>query len=461
MPFPYHLENINPLFDIELTSKNQLINYMLSNFKAKDNYKIGLELEHFLYNKKDYSSVQYYSKDNSNSSLYYLLNDLTLNNWFPTYENGNIIELQSKYGCISLEPGGQIEFLSPLENNIKSLNNNIISFYKDIEPVLQKHNLGIYTLGTHPKDTYKNVKIVPQKRYELILDYYNNNSDINAIDVMKNTASTQINIDFSDEEDLRKKFRISMALQPIISALFANSPFKEGKVSKHLSNRSAMWLHMEKERSGLLKFAFEKDFNVEKYVDFALNAPIFFLYKENAYIPINNKILFKDYLTGKFKHKDYKPTLGDFVLHLNTLFPDVRIKSYLEVRSADAVPYNFAIALAALFVGLLYDKNSLMDISNLTLKWTYEDLEKLKQQISTQGLNIKLYEKNLISIIKDILEISKSGLIARKLKEESYLKPLYNLIDSDKTLAEKHIDLFHSKNHDLNKTIESINITGL
>ncbi|MFL1780915.1 Glutamate--cysteine ligase GshA [Candidatus Hepatincolaceae symbiont of Richtersius coronifer] len=449
-----------------LTNKAQLINYILSGCKPKNTHKVGVEFESFLYNKADFTPVAYeYSNDEADGGNQHnikgILNAFDKKKWQPVIENGFIIGLAGATGAISLEPAGQFEYSSNPVSNLNDLNTLVQLYFKEVLPILEDKNIGIFTLGFNPKYDLKDLPLMPKDRYNFMYNYMPKVGSLGQR-MMKQTCTLQTNMDFSSEDDLAKKFKASLYLQPLVAAMYANSPLINGKLSNYLTYRSQIWLDTDNQRSGLLPFAFTGDFNIEKYVDYALTVPMYFVKREDHYLKIP-QITFQSFLSGEVKLKDNQgkeiiPILADFILHLSTLFPDVRLKTYIETRSADCPDQNYLLSLSALFVGLLYDDAALDNAYNLVNKWQYKDLMVLKQAIPTKGLELSLYGKSLKDINKEILALANLGLKNRNLGEETHLSTLTNLVNKEETLAQQKIELFNKLDQDINIFIENISI---
>lgn len=441
----------------EISKKNLLVDYITSGFKPKKEFKVGLEFESFLIDKKHMSTLPYYHGYGlERASIRSILRKFNHKKWNDINEkySTNTIGLESNIGNISLEPAGQFEFSSIPANNLHDLNSYVDEYFNELMPILEKQDIGIYNLGINPKFSINELPLIPKERYDIMNTYMPRVGSMGK-NMMRQSCTLQTNLDYSNEADLVKKMRVSMALQPLVGALFANSPVFEGKLTGELSHRIKVWQNTDNARSGLLKIVFDNDFNIEKYIDYAIMLPMYFLYRDKKYINIPH-ITFKDYMTGKYKFSNIKPTVGDFETHLSTIFPDVRLKTYLETRLADCPDKEYLITLSALFVGLLYDDNSLDAVYELIKPWGYAELNQLKTDVITQGFNATFKDTKLLDIIKEVLNISKAGLVARGLGEEIFLTPLENLALKGKTLAEAKIELFESLGQNVDDFIKTL-----
>ncbi|MDR0484077.1 MAG: glutamate--cysteine ligase [Alphaproteobacteria bacterium] len=448
-----------PYNNAEITKKNQLLDYFTSGFKSQDNLKVGLEFESFLYDKKHFSTLPYnHGYGLTRPSIHSVLRGFNHKKWHDINEKNNLttIGLQSDIGNISLEPAGQFEFSSIPTKDLNHLNSLVEEYFKELIEILNKQEVGIYNLGINPKFHLNELPLMPKERYDIMNDYMPR-VDSMGRNMMRQTCTLQTNLDYTSESDLIKKMKVAMGLQPLIAALYANSPVFEGKLTGELTHRVKVWHHTDNARAGLIKSVFEDDFNIEKYVDYAILLPMYFLYRNNSYINIPH-ITFKDFMTGKYKFKDIKPEMNDFEVHLATIFPDVRLKTYIETRLSDCPDKDYLLTLSALFVGILYDNSALESATDLVKKWQYEDLITLRKDVITQGFNATIKNQKVLDIAKEVLAMAKSGLTKRGLGEEVFLTPLENLVKSGKTLAESKIALFESLNGNVDKFIQAITI---
>lgn len=439
-----------------IINKSELINYILAGCKKPDNLKIGIEFENFLYNNINFANIPY--DDNTITNIKTILSNLKNQHaWQAVEEQGNIIGLTSDIGVISLEPAGQFEFSSAPALNLNILNNWVATYFKQILPLLEQSHIGMFSLGYNPKYNVEQLPLVPKKRYSYMYDYMPQVGSLGR-NMMKTTATLQANIDYISESDLNKKMKVATALQPFFGALYANSPFVDGKDCGLLSYRNQVWLDTDNNRSGLLEFVLDGSFSVEKYVDYALNVPLYYIYRHGEYIQPNEHVPFYQYFDSSYKIADATPILEDFIMHLGTLFPDVRLKQYIEVRSADCVDPDLYLSLGALMVGIMYDNSSLDYTYNLLNKFSYQDLLELKTTGIKEGLKATINNKNIQPILQEILNAATEGLQKRNLGEEKYLIGLEEIIQSGITLAERNLSIYQKNNNNIDKLIENIAI---
>ena len=415
--------------------------------KPKDRWRIGTEHEKFVYCTDDYHAPSY----DEPGGIRDLLMALTEFGWEPVLENGKVIAMSGADGTVSLEPAGQLELSgAPLEN-LHQTCAETGRHLKQVKAIGAKTGKGFLGLGLWPDKTRAELPIMPKGRYEIMLRHMPRVGSM-GLDMMLRTCTIQVNLDYSSEADMAHKFRTSLALQPLATALFANSPFLEGKPNGFLSYRSHIWSDTDPHRTGMLPFVFDKNFGYERYVDYMLNVPMYFVYRDGKYIDASG-LDFKDFLKGQLSVlPGEKPTVADWEDHMSTAFPEVRLKSFLEMRGADGGPWNRICALPAFWVGLLYDQTALDAAWDEVKHWSIEEREALRNAVPAQALSAKIPGGGTLrDLAGRILDISSAGLAARnKLNssgdnETGYLDPLREIVASGKTVAEQMLDKYHSE----------------
>ena len=415
--------------------------------KPKDRWRIGTEHEKFVYCTDDYHAPSY----DEPGGIRDLLMALTEFGWEPVLENGKVIAMSGADGTVSLEPAGQLELSgAPLEN-LHQTCAETGRHLKQVKAIGAKTGKGFQGLGLWPDKTRAELPIMPKGRYEIMLRHMPRVGSM-GLDMMLRTCTIQVNLDYSSEADMAHKFRTSLALQPLATALFANSPFLEGKPNGFLSYRSHIWSDTDPHRTGMLPFVFDKNFGYERYVDYMLNVPMYFVYRDGKYIDASG-LDFKDFLKGQLSVlPGEKPTVADWEDHMSTAFPEVRLKSFLEMRGADGGPWNRICALPAFWVGLLYDQTALDAAWGEVKHWSIEEREALRNAVPAQALSAKIPGGGTLrDLAGRILDISSAGLAARnKLNssgdnETGYLDPLREIVASGKTVAEQMLDKYHSE----------------
>ncbi len=432
-------------FDPPIENRADLISVFAKGEKPAERWRIGTEHEKFVYRTADHRAPSY----DEPGGIRDLLMALTRYGWEPIMEGDNVIALGGVDGNVSLEPAGQLELSgAPLEN-LHQTCAETGRHLKQVKEVGAELGLGFLGLGMWPDKTRDALPIMPKGRYGIMLQHMPRVGTM-GLDMMLRTCTIQTNLDYSSEADMVKKFRVSLALQPLGTALFANSPFTEGKPNGYLSYRSHIWTDTDPARTGMLPFVFEDGFGYERYADYMLNVPMYFVYRNGKYIDAAGKN-FRDFLDGNLDvYPGQKPTIGDWNDHLSTAFPEVRLKSFLEMRGSDGGPWNRICALPAFWVGLLYDGSALDAAWDLVKDWTIEDHQKLRDAVPKLGLKAPLPDgRTLNDLAKQVLDIATAGLNARAQvnsmgdNESGFLNPLRRMVDSGKTSADELLEKFN------------------
>ena len=427
--------------------KEELINWFKAGEKLREFWKIGTEHEKFVFHLDNLERVAYFGK----SGISELLNNLAKeNNWEKVLENNNIIGLKDETGAsISLEPGGQLELSgSPLEN-LHQTCKETGKHLQIMKKAINKLGLSMIGLGYDPKWPRSKQKWMPKGRYEIMKNYMPKVGEL-GLDMMLRTCTIQVNLDYLNEKDMVQKFQISLALQSIATAIFANSPFIEGKESGYLSSRAIVWTDTDPNRTGIPEIVFTKHFGYEAWLDYVLKVPMYFVYRKGKYIDVSGKS-FLDFMDGKLEGFEGQfPSIKDWEDHITVPFPEVRLKQYLEMRGADGGPWNIICALPALWVGLLYDAEAQLEAFDLAKPFMNTSiLEEGRISAAKHGLNGKLGSKNIIDIAEEMLRISSLGLERRKMldhrgiDERQFLDPLFNIIRNKKTNSEVLLEKFN------------------
>ena len=433
-----------------LSSVSELSAYLAKGPRPKDQFRIGTEHEKFAFFRADNSPVPYFGDASISALLKGMQEKL---GWEPIMDGENIIGLgeQSGMGAISIEPGGQFELSgAPLETIHETCreSNRHLAVLKEIAEPMGIRFLG---MGGSPKWTFAETPRMPKSRYE-IMTRYMPKVGAQGLDMMYRTCTIQVNLDFSSEEDMAAKMRVSMKLQSIATALFASSPFTEGKPNGLLSWRGDIWRDTDNQRSGVLPFVFNSDFGFEDYAKWALDVPMYFVVRDGKYHDCTH-VTFRQFMNGALKGeiKDWEPTIGDWTNHLSTLFPDVRLKRFLEMRGADGGPWRRICALPAFWVGLLYDDTALANAEALTKDWTFEDVVAMRNAVPAKGLKAEIRGKGVLDVARDAVAISKAGLKTRNRlngegqDESIFLQPLDEVLAKKTTMAEDMLALYHGR----------------
>ncbi len=369
--------------------------------------------------------------------------------FLPVRDAGRTIGLKDPVhgGAISLEPGGQFELSGAPLKTVHETCSETNEHLRILREVAEPLGIGFLGLGVAPTWTRAEMPLMPKSRYAIMKPYMQK-VGTRGLDMMFRSCTVQANLDFSSEADMVKKLRVSLALQPIATALFANSPFLEGKPSGYLSYRSWIWLDTDNDRTGMLPFAFEDGMGFERYVDYALDVPMYFVRRNGKYIDTAGES-FRAFLDGKLPQLPGEtPTKSDWEDHLSTIFPEVRLKQFLEMRGADGGPWNQICALPALWAGLLYDQTALDAAWDLCKDWTAEERDALRREVPKTALHTSFRKTNVASIARQVLDIAREGLKARNnvnwegADETVFFTPLENVLGTGKTRAEHLLDLY-------------------
>jgi glutamate--cysteine ligase len=429
-----------------ITSKSQLVEYFSSGSKPKSAWRIGTEHEKFVFDAKTLKPIPYEGPNGIGA----ILESLTRFGWERIEENGKIIAL-TKDGCsVSLEPGGQFELSGAPVESIHQTCAEVGNHLSQVKAIGAELGVGFLGMGFQPKWSRKETQWMPRTRYQIMRDYMPKVGSL-GIDMMTRTCTVQVNLDFSDEADMVKKLRVSLALQPIATALFADSPFTEGKPNGFMSFRGQIWTDTDNDRSGPLPFAFEQGMSFERYADYLLDVPMYFVYRNGQYIDASGQS-FRDFLKGKLPALPGEmPTTADWSDHATTAFPDVRLKKFLEMRGADGGPWDRLCALPALWVGLLYDQTALDAAWDLCKDWTLEEREGLRLAVPKQALKAKFRNRTVRDIALEVVKIARHGLNARKAgdlagaDESGFINVLQTIADSGECPAEEKLKLYETK----------------
>jgi len=429
-----------------ITSKAQLVEYFSSGSKPKSAWRIGTEHEKFVFDAKTLRPIPYEGANGIGA----ILNGLTRYGWEKIEENGNTIAL-TKDGCgVSLEPGGQFELSGAPVESIHQTCAEVGNHLSQVKAIGAELGVGFLGMGFQPKWTRADIPWMPKARYQIMGDYMPKVGKY-GLDMMTRTCTVQVNLDFSDEADMVKKLRVSLALQPIATALFADSPFTEGKPNGFLSFRAQVWTDTDPHRTGPLPFAFEPGMGFERYTDYLLDVPMYFIYRDGKYIDTSG-LSFRDFLNGKLPALPGElPTTADWVNHAATVFPEVRLKKFLEMRGADGGPWDRLCALPALWVGLLYDQTALDAAWDLCKDWSLEERNALLRAVPTQALKTKFRNGTVRDVALEVVKIARLGLNNRKAgdlagaDESGFLNVLQTIADSGECPAEEKLKLYAGK----------------
>jgi glutamate--cysteine ligase len=419
---------------------------MASGCKPEDRWRLGTEHEKFGYTLDDLRPLPYAG----DRSIHAILTGLAEQfHWRPVIENGNPIALLDETGAsITLEPGGQLELSGALLDTIHETCTEVNTHLRQVRAICKPLDIAFLGMGFQPKWKPEDMQWMPKARYRIMRDYMSKVGTMGH-DMMTRTCTVQVNLDFGSEADMVHKFRTSLALQPIATALFANSPFKDGRASGYVSYRSHVWEDTDPDRTGMLPFVFDGDMGFEKYTDYMLNVPMYFVYRDGRYIDASGQS-FRDFLSGRLPALPGElPTLQDWEDHLTTAFPEVRLKRFLEMRGADGGPWARLCALPALWAGLLYHQSSLDAAWDIARDWSMEERLKLREDVPKLGFEASIRGRSVQSIALEIIELARIGLAARNRlnsagdNETGFLAPVQDVAERGVTPAERKLALFN------------------
>ncbi len=417
-----------------IENRTQLVSYFTEGFKPKAEWRIGTEHEKFPFYKNTLSPVPY----EGNNGIRALLEGLAENyGWEGVYEGEHIIALAdpNSLANISLEPGGQFELSGAPLNTVNETCTEISEHLRQVKDIGDRLGIGFLGLGASPVWTRAETPIMPKGRYKIMAPYMDKVGSMGR-DMMFRTCTVQVNLDYSDEADMVKKLRTSIALQPLATALFSNSPFLEGKPNGYQSFRSHVWTDTDNARAGMTPFVFEDGMGFERYVDYALDVPMYFAMRDGQYVNTAGQS-FRKFLDGKLPQlPGEKPTVKDWADHLTTIFPEVRLKKYLEMRGADSGLQNKLCALPAFWVGLLYEQAALDAAWDIVKSATADQRQSMRDEVPVHGLNAKFMGHSLRDIAKEILAIARKGLNLRHNSESNFLDVLDEEVNKGHTQSD-------------------------
>jgi glutamate--cysteine ligase len=430
-----------------IETREDLIAWFEAGSKPRSRFRIGTEHEKFVFTVEDYNPVPYEGR----RGIHALLEGMQhLLGWEPIVEAGNIIGLfdVTGGGAISLEPGGQFELSGAPVETVHQTCSELMAHLAQVKEVARPLGIGFLGLGMTPTWSRAQIPMMPKGRYRIMTAYMPKVGKL-GLDMMYRTCTVQTNIDYSSETDMVKKLRVSLALQPVATAMFANSPFTEGKPNGFLSFRSEIWRDTDPDRSGMLPWAFEPGMGFERYVDYALSVPMYFVKRGERYIDVAGQS-FRDLMTGRLKSLPGEhATISDWANHVSTIFPEVRLKRYLEMRGADGGPWRRLPALPAYWVGILYDDDSLQAAWDLVKDWTAAERQKLRDEVPRRGFAATIAGQSVLQLAKTTIALAENGLArrrrldARGQDERRYLRPIQDYVGRGITPAEELLAKFH------------------
>jgi glutamate--cysteine ligase len=442
-----------------IRSRDELVRYLETGGKPRSQWRIGTEHEKFVYDLATHKPLTYAGKP----GIRVLLEGMRRFGWEPVMEGENIIGLSQNEASISLEPGGQFELSGAPLRSLHQTCGEVNTHQQQIREVAGEIGAGVLGLGFAPNWRLDEVDQMPKGRYAIMRRYMPKVGGY-GLEMMFRTCTVQVNLDFADEADMVKKFRVALALQPVATALFANSPFREGRPNGFLSYRSQIWTDVDNARAGMLPFVFEDGFGFERYIDYALDVPMYFVYRDGRYIDVAGKS-FRDFLDGRIPElKGVEPQLSDWADHLTTIFPEARLKRFLEMRGADGGTWRRICGLPALWVGIFYDQVALDAAWDLVKDWSCEERAVLRASVPSLAFKTPFRNRTVLDLAREMLAISQAGLRARAREdaggttEEGFLQPLGDLVERGYTRAEELLRRWRTEwNGDLSRLFTEYN----
>jgi glutamate--cysteine ligase len=428
-----------------IESRDDLVAWFAAGEKKPDEFRIGTEHEKFAFTIARHEPVPYEGPRGIRALLEGMRGLL---GWEPILEDGNIIGLcdVTGGGAITLEPGGQFELSGAPVRTIHRTCSELMAHLAQLRQVAAPLGIGFLGIGMTPNWSRDQMPAMPKGRYRIMTKYMPKVGSL-GLDMMYRTCTVQANLDFSSEADMVKKLRVALALQPVATALFANSPFTEGKPNGYLSFRSEIWRDTDADRSGMLPWAFEPGMGYERWVDYALDVPMYFVKRGDRYIDVAGAS-FRDHMAGTLVPGE-RATVADWANHISTIFPEVRLKRYLEMRGSDSGPWRWLPALPAYWVGLLYDQTCLDAAWDMVKSWSAAERQKLRDDVPRLGFTAAIAGRTVLSLARETVVLARAGLTRRKkfdpygADETRYLGPLDELIGRGETPAQELLRKFH------------------
>ncbi|MBX3700744.1 MAG: glutamate--cysteine ligase [Dokdonella sp.] len=438
------MSGLSQVKDEPIRDRQQLVDYIAAGEKPAALWRIGTEHEKFGFRLDDLRPPGW----DGERGIGALLEGLTRFGWQRIEEHGKLIALSRDGASVTLEPAGQLELSGAQLETVHDTCCEVSSHLREVKTIADALGLGFLGMGFQPKWRREDMPWMPKGRYRIMRDYMPKVGSL-GLDMMTRTCTVQVNLDFANEADMVKKFRVALALQPVATALFADSPFTHGKPNGFQSYRSHIWTDTDPDRTGMLDFVFEAGFGYERYVDYLLDVPMYFSYRGGEYIDLAGKS-FRKFLAGELAElPGAKATLHDWADHMTTAFPEVRLKKFLEMRGADGGPWNRLCALPALWVGLLYDEDALAAAWDLVKDFTREQRHALRDGVPRHALALPFRGATVRELAREVLAISAHGLARRArhnpggADERIFLDTLNHIVEANQTPAQRKLELYH------------------
>ncbi len=432
-----------------ITDKSQLYEYFFKSVKNKADFKTGVEFEKLGVSSGTFRAIGYKGP----TGVLEFLNRLKqFDDYREIMENGNILGLTGTSGQITLEPGSQLEYSTQPFKNLKDIEQSYLKFNEKTGQIAEDIGVTWLGCGIQPVSSYENIELLPKERYSVMWDYLPSRGSRGRV-MMKETAGIQTSLDFSSEEDAMRKLRVALGISPVITAMFANSPVREGKLSGYKSYRAYGWLDTDNDRCGLIsRKIFDRTFNFADYIEVLLDVPMLFIQRERRLINATGRT-FKEYMKNGFK--TYRATMDDWFVHMTTFFPEIRLKNFLEIRNCDSQRADLAMAFPAFVKGIMYHEDALAQAEEIIEGLSWEELSILRNEVPKNGLDMKFKKYKLTEIARELLFIAEHSLKLQtpEYDETTYLQKIKELVSEGKTPADIIIRNWES-GHDITKFIE-------
>lgn len=426
------MTHTTPPSEIPLLSEDDLLDYFRQGEKPPSQWRIGSEHELFVLDASTFERLPY-------DRIRGLLESIAATgSWEPVFEGSYLIGLAQGSSTISLEPGGQLELSGAPHPHLHAMVEEIEAYHEVLRSLQEQHHCVFVALGLDPFSTPQTVPWMPKERYAFMRSYMPSKGDL-GLDMMGCTATIQVNLDYSSEEDMARKLRVALAIQPFLCAFFASSPLRESQNTGWASFRQHIWTQTDPDRCGIPEVLWSPQGGYERYKEYALDVPMYFIKREH-YSSVKN-LSFRAFMANQ-DVQELSLNIEDWALHLSTLFPDVRLKHYLELRGADSVPPPLMYGLAAFWVGLLYDELNLKELDQRVRLWTYQDILTLRAQVARQGWHGTVFQdRPLEAWCEEWLQrahqgLERRGVLKKGHSESMYLAPLFSMVASQETLAD-------------------------
>ncbi len=432
-----------------IADKFQLCEYFFKNFKNKSEFKIGVEFEKLGVNSKNFQAIGYSGEA---GVLEFLKRLRFQDDYREITENNNVLGLIGPKGNVTLEPGSQLEYSTQPFKSLKDIEQAFLKFNERTGLIARELGVTWIGSGVQPLSTFEAVELLPKQRYGMMWDYLPKKGSLGRV-MMKETAGIQTSIDFESEEDAMKKLRVALGISPVITAMFANSPIRAGKLSGYKSYRAYSWLNTDNDRCGLIsKKVFERNFSFADYTEVLLDVPMLFIQKESRLIDVTG-MTFREYLKNGFK--DYRATMDDWFLHMTTFFPEIRLKNFLEIRNCDSQRLDLSMAFPAFIKGIMYNEDALEQAEEIIKDLGWQELNSLRNEVPKNALDMKFKKYKLAEIAAELVCIAEFSLksLTKEDDETAYLEKLKELVSEANTPADIIIKNWKS-NQDISKFIE-------